>query len=251
MKNILIFSKRNAKEILRDPLSILFNVIFPVLMLFVFQLIISSMTKEEIARGTPQFLIERLAPGLCMFSFSFLMLFTGMLVARDRQTSFLNRIKSSPLKVKDFIFGYALPMIPLGLVQIILCYSLSFIFGLKLTGGLLLSIIISLPIMLFYIFLGILLGALLTDKTVGGIASAVISFGSIFGGIFMPLDLMEGSAIYKIAYALPFANSLKAIDCAINLSFSSFGLPFIITISYSIVTIIVSVIIFKKTTKNL
>ena len=67
----------------------------------------------------------------------------------------------------------------------------------------------------------------------------------------MPLDLMEGSAIYEIAYALPFANSLKAIDCAINLSFSSFGLPFIITISYSIVTIIVSIIIFKKTTKNL
>lgn len=251
MKNVIIFSKRNAKEILRDPLSILFNVIFPVLLLFVFELIISSMTKEEVANATPQFQIERLAPGLCMFSFSFLMLFTGMLVARDRQTSFLNRIKSSPLKVKDFIFGYALPMIPLGFIQIILCYSLSFIFGLKLTLGLILSIIVSLPIMLFYIFLGILLGSILTDKTVGGISSAIISFGSIFGGIFMPLDLMKGSTIYKISYMLPFANSLKATDCAIKMSFSSFGLPFMITIIYTIIIIIASIFIFKEKINNL
>lgn len=245
MKNVLIFSKRNMKEIIRDPLSILFNIVFPALMLFIFQLIISSLTKEEVAIQTPQFLIENLAPGLCIFSFSFLMLFTSMLVARDRTTSFLNRIKSSPLTEYNFIFGYALPMIPLGLLQIIICYGFSFIFGLKLTLGLILSIIMLLPIMFIYIFLGILFGSLANDKAVGGICSIVISLGSILTGVFMPLDTMKGSIIYNIAYALPFANSLQCVKCVINLSFNNFLSPFLITIGYTIIIITVSIFTFK------
>lgn len=250
MSNSLIFAKRNLKEIMRDPLSLIFNVFFPVLMLFVFELIISSMDKEIVESSTPQFMIERLAPSLCVFSFSFLMLFTALLVAKDRTSSFLSRIKSSPLKNYNFIFGYTLPMIPLGLIQIIICYLLSFIFGLKLSFNLLLSVLTMLPIMVMYIFLGVLLGSLLNEKAAPGIASVIISLGSVFGGMFMPLDLMKDTIIYDISYALPFANSLKFTNAIINANFKDALIPFIITISYTIVISIITIILFSKKKTN-
>lgn len=79
---MLNFANRNLKEIIRDPLSIIFAILLPLFLLFIFQ-------QFEIPNEVYQ--IENFTPGIVVFSFSFITLFTAMLVAKDRGTSLLTR----------------------------------------------------------------------------------------------------------------------------------------------------------------
>ena len=97
------FASRNIKEILRDPLGIIFCVIFPVAMIGMFQLI---------GHYTPDaywFNIDVLMPGIIVFAFAFVMLYMAILVSKDRTTSLLSRLYSSPMKTSDYIIGYGVP----------------------------------------------------------------------------------------------------------------------------------------------
>lgn len=90
----LNFSSRNRKEILRDPLSLVFGIGFPVIMLALFSVLSNSI------QGMPKeiFSISNFAPDMVVFGLSFITLFLGTLMANDRKSSFLARLFSSPLK---------------------------------------------------------------------------------------------------------------------------------------------------------
>lgn len=160
---VLAFSGRNVKEILRDPLSLLFCLAFPVLLLLLFQLIVSAIG-EDALQHTPQFAIEPLSGSICVFSYSFSMLFLALLVAKDRSTAFLTRLRSSPMRTGTFLAGYALPMLPIMLTQTAVTYLLGICFGLRFSVGLLAGIAALIPSMLLFTAAGLLLGSLLPEK---------------------------------------------------------------------------------------
>ncbi len=241
----LIFAKRNFKEIIREPLSSVFCLAFPIVMLLIFQLIIGDMPEEVIAQNVPQFQINRLAPSIAVFSFSFLTLFSGMVICKDKTTSFINRLKISPMKSSDYIIGYTLPLIPMAFIQVIVTYAFSMIFGFKITGASLLSILTMIPIMLFFVALGLLLGVIFSDKAIGGVSSILINVAAIFSGMFMPLDTMN-KTIRTIAYIFPFANSLKLTSSVITGNVSNILVPLLIVLAYTVATIVATIVIFNK-----
>lgn len=245
---ILAFSKRNLKEIIRDPLSLVFNLLFPVLLLLVFRLITASMSEEEL-NFVPQFKIEKLAPNIAMFSFSFLTLFMSLLISKDRTTSFLSRLKTSPMKTKDFFIGYVLPVLPIAFIQIIICFAISFLFGLKIGFNLFLTILCLMPILLLFILLGVLIGISSSDKAAPGISSLIINFAAIFGGIFMPLDTMNNT-FKKIAYLFPFAPSSKMVSMTVNGNYENFLYYFSIVLIYDVLLVGLVVILFNKRLKG-
>ena len=88
MNRVINFSKRNLKELIRDPLIYIFCLGFPIVMLLLFYLI------NSYSQGnTPTFEIRALLPGIMTFSYSFVMLAMGLLVSKDRQTFFLKRFE--------------------------------------------------------------------------------------------------------------------------------------------------------------
>ena len=97
--------KRNIKEILRDPLSLIFTLAMPLFMEILFYLLFHKLTA--------QFEMKFLAPGIVVFAQSFIALFVGLLIAVDRSTSFLTRLYVSKTKSFEFIFGYALSIVPI------------------------------------------------------------------------------------------------------------------------------------------
>ena len=118
-----VFAKRCAKEVLRDPLTIIFGIGFPVVVLLLLSVMNLNIPQEaEMAL----FKIENLAPGVMVFGFSFLALFGGLLLSTDRDTAFLTRLYTSPLRASDFLVGYALPLVPIGLVQVLSCIVVAF-----------------------------------------------------------------------------------------------------------------------------
>ena len=95
---LLTFSKRCAKEIVRDPINILFGLGFPLVLL----LLLSTMQSNI---PVPLFEIESLAPGVAVFGLSFITLFSATLLSKDRESSFLERLYTTPLKPCEFILG--------------------------------------------------------------------------------------------------------------------------------------------------
>lgn len=193
MRRTAAFIKRNVLEMLRDPLIYVFCLAFPVLMLLLFQ-VINHFTPEVM----PIFEATSLVPGIIMFSFTFVLLVGSLLVSKDRSSAFLIRLYTSPMKTADYVLGYALPCFAIGVVQEIVCiffgWLLTVIFGGAYFsfGAALLLAVVMLPILIFFIFLGILFGSLLGDKAAPGICSALICAAGILGGAWMPLDTMGG-----------------------------------------------------------
>ena len=139
---ILNFAKRNFKEIARDPLSLIFAIILPLFLLFIFQ---------QINIPSESYNIENFTPGIVIFGFSFITLFTATLVAKDRSTSLLIRLGISPMKSIDYILGYMLSILPMILIQNILFFALALILKLPFTPYILLAILISVFISIIFI----------------------------------------------------------------------------------------------------
>ncbi|MGN0812906.1 MAG: ABC transporter permease [Candidatus Coproplasma sp.] len=207
MNRTLAFVKRNSLEMLRDPLIYVFCLGFPVIMLVLFQVIV-AFTSENLA----VFEAKSLVPGIMLFSFTFVMLMESILVSKDRTSAFLVRLYSSPMKTQDYVIGYALPCFAVGVVQEIVCilfgWLLSLIFGgtyLSFGSAVLLALAM-LPMLITFIFLGILFGSVLNDKSAPGICSALICAAGILGGCWMPIDSMGGFETF--CRVLPFYPSV-------------------------------------------
>lgn len=237
------FAIRNIKEILRDPLGIIFCIIFPIAMIGMFQ-IIGHYTSEAY-----WFNIDVLMPGITVFAFSFVMLYMAILVSKDRTTSLLSRLYSSPMNTSDYIIGYAVPGVILGYIQIILCavvsYAVAAVTGITMSfGGILLNFAVDIPIIITMIGLGILFRSIFSDKSAPGVTSAFITISAVLGGAWMPLETMGG--LETICRFLPWYPATCMGRMAIAGDYDGFVLYMITDIAYAIVISVLVIIAFKK-----
>ncbi|MBP3646599.1 MAG: ABC transporter permease [Clostridia bacterium] len=199
---MLTFARRNLKEMLRDPLTLGFGLGFPLILLLLLTVI---------QRNIPVSLFEiaHLTPGITVFGLSFMTLFSATIIARDRSSSLLQRLYTTPLSAADFILGYTLPMIPVALAQTAVCYLAALLLGLEPTVRILGALVCILPAACLSIGLGLLFGSILTDKQVGGICGALLTnLTAWLSGTWFDLELV-GGAFKKIAYALPFVHAVE------------------------------------------
>lgn len=242
----LVFTKRCFKEIIRDPLTLIFGAGFPVILLVLLSVMNLNIPAE--AQMTI-FHIENLLPGCIVFGFSFLALFGGLLLAGDRDTAFLTRLFTSPLRARDFIAGYALPLFPLGLAQALLCVCVGFIFGLSPTLHILTMLLFLIPSIALFVGLGLLVGSLLNFRQVGSICGALLTNVSAWlSGTWFSLDLL-GEGFKTFAYCLPFANAVDAARAALAGDFSG-ALGYIwIVCAYALVACTGAILVFRKKMK--
>lgn len=244
MNRILAFAKRNFKELLRDPLSYIFCLGFPIIMLIVMTLVNESIPAEA---GMTIFRIDNLAGGIAVFGQTFTMLFTALTISKDRSGAFLVRMYASPMKSGDFIAGYILPVMLISVIQCAVTYTaglvIALITGVELNiGGLLLSLICLIPSSVMFIGLGLLFGTLFSEKAAPGLCSLVISLGSFLGGIWFDAE-STGGVLLKICKILPFWYCTKTARSSTALEFGNdeFLIPFIITaVCAAAVTVIAS-----------
>lgn len=199
---MLTFARRNAKEILRDPLNLAFGLGFPLVLILLLSAIQANIPVNL-------FEIQRLTPGITVFGLSFMSLFSATIIAKDRGSSFLQRLYTTPMTPVDFILGYTLPIVPIGVAQCIICYTVAIFLGLHISVNLLYAIVCIVPVSLLYIALGLLCGSVFNDKQVGGICGALLTnLSAWLSGIWFDLNLV-GGAFKKIAYLLPFVHSVE------------------------------------------
>lgn len=194
--------RRNAWEILRDPLTIGFGLGFPVVLLLLLSAIQANIPVELFA-------IEMLTPGITVFGLAFLTLFSATLIAKDRESALLQRLYTTPLTAGHFIFGYILPMLPIALAQSLVCYAAAWLLGLPCRIGVLWAVLANLPAAALFIGLGLLCGSVLSVKQVGGLCGALLTnLTAWLSGVWFDLELV-GGVFRKVAYALPFVHAVE------------------------------------------
>jgi ABC-2 type transport system permease protein len=240
---MFLFANRNAKEVLRDPINLFFGLGFPLILLALLSLINANIPLEA---ENPMFEIGNLAPGLAMFGSVFMALFAGMILAKDRTSSFLTRLFTSPMTASDFLLGYTVPMIIMTVAQSVITLLAACIFGLPFSSNILPAIFVTAITSLLFIGIGLLAGSLMNDKAVGGICGALLTnVAGWLSGIFIPIDLI-GGALKKITNLLPFYHSVEAIRKALNGNYGEIVLHLTIVLGYTVVIFILAVIVFRR-----
>lgn len=198
----MTFARRCAKEILRDPLNLCFGLGFPLVLLGLLSAIQANIPVSL-------FKIDALTPGITVFGLSFMTLFSATLVARDRESAFLQRLYTTPMRGVDFIMGYMLPLLPIALGQTVVCYVCAAALGLKFSVNVLYAVLGNIPMAVFQIALGLMCGSVLGVKQVGGICGALLTnLSAWLSGVWFDLDLV-GGAFGKVADALPFVHAVQ------------------------------------------
>ena len=239
----LAFAKRCAKEILRDPLNLLFGLGFPIVILLLLSAIQANIPVKLFA-------IERLAPGITVFGLSFMSLFAATLVAKDRESSFLQRLYTTPLRPVDFILGYMLPIIPISIAQSSACYLCAIALGLPVTVNILFAIVMLVPIIVFHVALGLLCGCILNVKQAGGICGALLTnLSAYLSGVWFDLSLVGGT-FDKIAHLLPFVHAVELERAVISGDFSTLIHNLLPITAYAILTATAAVLVFLRQMKR-
>ncbi len=243
MRRMLSFANRTMKEILRDPLTMAFGLGFPVILLLLLSLIQANIPVD-------MFELHHLTPGITVFGLSFMTLFSAQLISKDRTSSLLTRLYTTPLKATDFILGYLLPVIPLCLVQAVICYVLALILGMPFSVNIIWAVLMILVPSFFYIALGLLCGSAMTEKQVGGICGALLTnLSAWLSGIWFDISML-GKAVTTFANALPFIHAVE-LERAVVLGDFSAALPHLIwVLAYGIVTMAFAVFVFLRQMKR-
>ena len=199
---MMTFAKRCMREILRDPINLIFGLGFPLVLL----LLLTTIQKNI---PVHLFEIDSLAPGITVFGLSFMTLFSATLIAKDRESALLQRLYTTPLTSVDFILGYMLPLLPIALGQVVICYLFAIPLGLTISINILYAILGIIPMAIFNIALGLLCGSVLGVKQVGGICGALLTnLSAWLSGVWFDLELV-GGVFKKIANALPFMHAAE------------------------------------------
>ena len=247
IRRIRLLAGRNVKEIRRDPLSLIFMMAMPLAMEVLFYYLFHS--------ATSQFSMNLLAPGIVVFSQAFLALFTGLLISIDRGSSFLTRLYVSPARSFEFIFGYAVSLVPFALAQSVLFFVVGGIIDPSLWNAsirMVYATLISLIPATFFIGAGILLGAVCNERSVGGVASVLIAGQSLLSGMWFPMKSLSGGEVtvmVTVMEVLPFRSATLLVQNTLNGGadvFESFVKPLLIVLAYTAAMLVAAVLVYKQ-----
>ena len=240
---MLTFSVRNAKEILRDPLNLVFGLGFPLVLILLLSAIQANIPVEL-------FEIQHLTPGITVFGLAFMSLFSATLISKDKGSSFLQRLYTTPLSPVDFIFGYTLPLIPISIAQSVVCYIAAIILGLDVSVNILYAILFIIPVSILFIAFGLLCGSMLTDKQVGGVCGALLTnLSAWMSGVWFDLNLV-GATFKKIAYALPFVHAVDMQRAILSGNFSEIFPHIWWVLGYAFALLLLAIYLFLRQMKK-
>ena len=234
---MMTFAKRCMKEILLDPINLGFGLGFPLVLLILLSAIQANIPVSL-------FEINALTPGIAVFGLSFMTLFAATLVAKDRESAFLQRLYTTPLTGADFILGYMLPLLPIALGQMLICFVFAIPLGLTVSVNIIYAVIGIIPMAIFNIALGLLCGSILGVKQVGGVCGALLTnLSAWLSGVWFDLELI-GGFFEKIANLLPFYHAVQMEKALFSGDFGLAGAHILPIAVYSVAIIAISVLCF-------
>src|SRR5690625_633530 len=241
---VTAFATRNRKEILRDPLSIVFGIGFPLVIL-----ILLSFLQKSLPGMSDIFAIENFVPGIAVFGLTFISLFSGMLISGDRSSSYLMRLFTSPLSGIDYIIGYSYPLLPMAILQSAICFLTGVILGMPVSVNILFSIVALIHVAVLFISIGLMMGSVLSQKQMNRAGVILTNSVGSLSGIMIPLNTIGGT-FQTICNLLPFVHAVDLVQSVLSDNNSEVFQHLWGVLVYTAVIFILAVIFFKKKMKS-
>ena len=234
---MLNFAKRCFKELMRDPISLIFEIALPVFLLFIFQ---------QIDLPSEVYGIELFTPSIMLFGLAFITLFSGTLIAKDRTSSFLIRLGASPMRSFDYIFGYILAIVPIIILQDSIFLIVALMLGLKFSVNIILGLLMSIVISILFISFGLIIGSLVSEKASGGVGSVIVQLVCFTSGMYFSRDLI-GEVFAKVCEVLPFESSLNILKAVFSGNYDIVSTRNVIVfVLYLLISLVISILLFNK-----
>lgn len=235
-------ARRNALEMLRDPLSLGIAVALPLVLLFTLEALGGT--------STPYLTATLLTPGIVLFGFVMVMFSSAMILARDRETSLLARLLTAPVRSRDFVAGYSLPYVVIALVQGAVLLAVGALLGLEVAGSFATVVLVLALMAVFYVALGLIFGALLTVAQTSG-AYAVVLILTIFGGAWFDLNEI-GGVFLTIGDLLPFKHALDATRAVLadGAGIGDVASDIVWVAGYAVMATVLAVVTFQRRTRD-
>lgn len=243
---IKAFALRNIKELVRDPLSYIFCIGFPLVMLLIMTVIGQNIPKEA---GLDIFNLSNQSAGTAVFGLAFVMLFAALLISKDRESALLCRLFASPMKSVDFILGYAFPLLVVAAAQLAINFVATIIIAAAMGESIsvlniFLSLLVHIPATVLFIGLGIIFGSVFSANAAPGLCSVIISIAPLLGGVWMDIDSM-GGAFLTAAKIFPFYHAVKASRSVIAGSTNGVWQSILYVSFWAAAVFVISVFVFK------
>jgi ABC-2 type transport system permease protein len=235
-------ARRNAQEMLRDPLSLGIAIALPVVLLFALEALGGT--------STPYLTATLLTPGIVLFGFVMVMFSSAMILARDRETSLLARLLTTPVTSRDFVAGYSLPYIGIAIVQGAILLAIGGLLGLTVAGSIVPVVLVFGLMAVFYVALGVIFGALLTVAQTSG-AYALVLILTIFGGAWFDLNEI-GGVFLTVGDLLPFKHALDATRAVLadGAGFGDISADLAWVAGYAVAASALAVATFRRRTRS-
>lgn len=202
MRQAFLFAGRCHKELRRDSLFAPFCLVVPA-----FMLLLSRLTVHYYA--SDRFSLVSLFAGAMIFSQAMLCIFIASLVSCDKKIDYLLKLRLAYVKPRSAFWGYLLSGVYVSFVQFLACFfTAAFLsmFGENdfIVSSFFVLFVRQIPSLLFFLFAGILLGALFSLHLV----RILCAFGAVVAvlccGVYLPLSAFGrlSSAFASLPYAL-------------------------------------------------
>ena len=135
-------------------------------------------------------------------------------------------------------------------LQTALCYPVAMLLGLQPSVNILYAILLSIPISVLFISMGLLFGSILNEKQVGGICGALLTnLSAWLSGIWFDLALV-GEGFGKVANILPFVHAVEMERAVLAGRYADIlpHLPWVL--GYGVVCLAAAVLLFLRQMKK-
>jgi len=226
LNEVTAVTKRILTELVRSRRNLIFWIIFPALMLLLFGLIYA----EGERAGTS---FDSTTPGILIGAAMFFSCLGGpiALIVSEREHLTLRRLLISPMSPASYFLGIVLAHIIVAGGQTIIVYGISYLFGGRYHGSVLLGAAIVCMSVFSFVGMGFFFGARFTRRT-EDVNGPVATFGVpllVLGGTFFPVTILP-SYLFYLSHANPIfhmnqalkavsAQGLNAGDLLLNLGF--------------------------------
>lgn len=205
MNRTLATAGRVLAQVMHDPRTIALMLLVPSLLIGLIAWIFTE---------TDAF--SRIGPAMiALFPFVVMFLVTSIATLRERRSGTLERLLSMPMAKGEFIFGYALALTLVAIVQTVIAVSFAiWVCGLQIEGQLWLLFAVAALDALLGISLGLMASAFAhTEFQVVQFMPALVIPQFLLAGIILPREQLPG-ALQAIGDWLPLSHAIDALSDA-------------------------------------
>jgi len=225
------------KKLIRHPVNLFMNLLFPALLTIVFMLTFSD---PELGMS-----INSVVPGLIVYAAIFLIMTVAQSFSSDKKL--LRRLGTTPMTSTEFIGSQIISNMIVATVQLVIVFTLAYLMGFRPESSFV-GIALALPLTAIFALSSVGLGLITSTVSKNAEMAVGLSFlfilPQMFLGTFMPLS-SSTEVIAKFVPSYYLFNALKSVFEGSWMN-TTFFYDLAIISSVSVLIVIIGIALFKK-----